>query len=151
AAVKYMFDQITADKSTAYLKAAYQEIEKFETVDAQTFRVTLKEPNEIFLYNLANFNSPVISPKSTQDTIIGCGPYRITEQERGAWIRCEASTSFYRPGLPKAAKIEFRSLPDEDSRVVALEAGDVDIIEFVPWQSMARIEGDSRFRLDAVD
>ncbi|ACM39726.1 peptide ABC transporter substrate-binding protein [Allorhizobium ampelinum] len=151
AAVKYMFDQITAEKSTAYLKAAYQEIEKIDLVDALTFRLTLKEPNETLLYNLASFNSPVISPKSTQDQIIGCGPYRITEQERGSWIRVEASKAFYRPGLPKVAKIEFKAFADEDSRVVALESGDVDIVEFVPWQSMARIEGESNLRLDAVD
>jgi peptide/nickel transport system substrate-binding protein len=40
---------------------------------------------------------------------------------------------------------------DENLRVAALQAGDVDLIEYVPWQAMASIEADPRLRLDAAD
>lgn len=150
-AVKYMLDQIGAESSTAYLKAGLSIIEVFEKIDDQSFRLKLKEPSETLLYHFANFNGAIISPKSTEDEIIGCGPYRITGLERGAWIRCEAFDGYYKPGLPKTPVVEFRAYPDEDSRVTALESGDVDLIEFVPWHAMDRIAEDSRFRLDAVD
>ena len=40
---------------------------------------------------------------------------------------------------------------DENLRVAALQAGDVDLIEYVPWQSMPGIEADPKLKLDTVD
>ncbi len=36
---------------------------------------------------------------------------------------------------------------DETARVAALQTGDVDLIEYVPWQSMASIEADPKLKL----
>lgn len=150
-AAKFMFDQITAEGSTAALIGAYRQIETIEIVDDVNFRLRLVAPSATFLYNLANFNSPVISPKSTEDDIIGCGPYQIVEMERGSHIICEAYEGYYKPGLPMTRSLEFHARPDDASRVAALETGDTDLIEFVPWQSMSGIEANSALRLDTVD
>src|SRR3954451_3099936 len=40
---------------------------------------------------------------------------------------------------------------DENLRVAALQAGDVDLIEYVPWQSMDEIERDPKLKLDTTD
>jgi peptide/nickel transport system substrate-binding protein len=40
---------------------------------------------------------------------------------------------------------------DENLRVAALQAGDVDLMEYVPWQAMPAIEADPKLTLDNTD
>ncbi len=42
-------------------------------------------------------------------------------------------------------------MQDENLRVAALQAGDVDLIEYVPWQSMATIEQDPKLALQTTN
>ena len=43
-------------------------------------------------------------------------------------------------GRPRAARIRFVNYPDENLRVAALEAGDIDITETLPWQAFDGVE-----------
>ena len=40
---------------------------------------------------------------------------------------------------------------DETTRVAALQTGDVDLIEYVPWQSTAAIQANPKLNLETVD
>ncbi len=74
---------------------------------------------------------------------VGGGPYTLTSQERGVGLELAAFPKFYKPGLPKMKRVHFVAYADENLRVAALQAGDVDMIEYVPWQSMDAIEKDA--------
>src|SRR4029078_2832319 len=66
-AVKYTFEQILGEKSTAYMKGSYAAlIEKLDLVNARTVRFVLKEPSATLAYLLASVHSPIISPKSSE-------------------------------------------------------------------------------------
>ena len=62
----------------------------------------------------------------------------------------EAHAKYYKPGLPKLRGVRLTAYADEALRVAALQAGDVDLIEYVPWQSMAAIEADPRLVLQTT-
>ena len=74
----------------------------------------------------------------------------IKAQERGVSIELEPFAKYYKPGLPKLKALRAIAYADENLRVAALQAGDVDLIEYVPWQSMEAISKDPRLALDAV-
>lgn len=148
--VKFTIEQIAGAKSTAYLKAAYEIVDRVE-ISGRTVRIVLKAPSATFPFHLASFNAPIISAKSTDAEPIGCGPYRIAAIERGTRIDLAAFEGFYRPGLPKTPKISCITYADENLRVAALQAGDVDLIEYVPWQSMESIAANAALKLDATD
>jgi len=148
--VNFTIEQIAGAKSTAYLKAAYEIVESVE-VKGRSVRIVLKAPSATFPFHLASFNAPIISAKSTDNEAIGCGPYRITGTERGTRIDLAAFDGFYRPGFPKTPKLACIAYADENLRVAALQAGDVDLIEYVPWQSMESIANNSALKLDATD
>ncbi len=151
-AVRFTFDQILGEKSTAYVKGHFAAlIEKIEAVDARAVRFLLKQPSATFLYHLANFHCQLVSPKSTEANPVGAGPYRLVDMERGTRIDLEAFDAFHRRGRPKTKHLRFVAYPDENLRVAALRTGDVDIIEYVPWQSMESIEKNGKLVLDAVD
>jgi peptide/nickel transport system substrate-binding protein len=62
-----------------------------------------------------------------------------------------AFDKYYKPGLPKLKAIRMVAYADENLRVAAVQAGDVDLIEYVPWQSMDAIQADPKLKLDTVD
>src|SRR3546814_15192624 len=71
--------------------------------------------------------------------------------ERGGALVLEAFDAFYKPGLPKLKGVRAVAYKDENLRVAALQAGDVDLIEYVPWQSMEAISADPALKLDTTD
>jgi peptide/nickel transport system substrate-binding protein len=151
-AVRFTFDQILGDKSTAFMKGGFAAlIDKIEAVNARTVRFVLKEPSATFAFLLASFHCPLISPRSTEANPVGAGPYRLVDSERGTRLDLEAFDGFHRQGRPRTRSLRFVAYPDESLRVAALRAGDVDIIEYVPWQSMEAIEKNPKLALDAVD
>ena len=149
--VKWTVEQVAGEKSTAYLRSQMQAIDKVETPDDKTVRFVMKEPAATLPLLFANFHMPIIWRDSDAKTPVGAGPFVIKAQERGVSIDLEASGKYYKPGLPRLKAIRAVAYADENLRVAALQAGDVDLIEYVPWQSMETISKDARLTLDAVD
>ena len=56
----------------------------------------------------------------------------------------------YKPGFPKMAKLSLIAYADDSARVAALRAGDVDIIEQVPWQDMTDLGANPAFALSST-
>jgi len=153
--VKFTFEQITGERSTAFFRADFQGlVERVETPDPLTARVVLKEPSATLPYQLASPHAPIISRASmaqNANSPAGHGPFVLGNTERGAWLELAANPDFHRTGLPRVAAVRMIAYADENLRVAALEAGDVDIIEYVPWQSFDGIANNPRLALDAVD
>jgi peptide/nickel transport system substrate-binding protein len=149
--VKWTIEQVAGERSTAYYRAQMQEIERIETPDAHTVRLVMKEPIATVPLWFANYNMPIVW-RGTRDlnNPMGCGPYRISGQERGSWIELQASPNYWVPGLPRTRTIRMTLIADETLRLAALQSGDVDMIEFVPWTGMAAVEADPRFRLEST-
>lgn len=138
--VIHSLNEITKEGSSAFLKADLAVIDRAEAVDDKTVRVTLKAPSAVFLNLLANYCSPVISAKSTAEETIGCGPFRLTGQEKGVYVEVERFDDFYGEGQPGVDAIRFIAYADENLRYSALEAGDVDVIEYLPWTQFETVE-----------
>jgi peptide/nickel transport system substrate-binding protein len=152
--VKASYEAIKAPDSTAYLRGAFESIESIETPDDKTVRIILKEPSATFQFLAASFLAfvvPAASIGSDPENMVGAGPYTIANLERGTRIDLEKFDQFYKEGLPKSDQLSFIAYKDENLRVAALEAGDVDIIEYVPWQSMDAISQNDQLVLDTTD
>lgn len=152
--VKHSFEQIANPDNKAVLSAAFAAIEAIEVLDTHTLRIRLPEPNAAFLGLLASYDSPIVSKRSLEENPeepVGCGPYVVTQKERGAWIELEAFDRFYREGHPRTRRLRFVAYPDDNARVAALMSGDVDIIDYVPALSMAAIREAGNTELSAVD
>jgi peptide/nickel transport system substrate-binding protein len=102
---------------------------------------------------LASAHSPIISAKAgaanpTQP--VGCGPFTLQDSEKGVSLLFKANKAFYKPGLPKNDAVRFVVYADDSLRVSALEAGDVDIIEYVPWQSMKSLADNPNMSMESA-
>ena len=151
--VKYTLEQIAAPRSTAYMKTQFQGVDRIETPNPRTVRIIMKQPTATLPEWLAAFEMPVVAAGSADSgkTPVGCGPFTLAAQERGVSLDLEAFPGFYKPGLPKLKTLRMVVYSDETARVAALQTGDVDLIEYVPWQSMAAIAANPKLKLETID
>lgn len=149
--VKFSFGLIMDKKNAAYLYDSLQVIQSIDVVDPQTAKITLKAPSASFLAVLADPEGPIISHKSTIEDPMGAGPFVLKQAEKGVKVEVTKFKDYYKPGRPYLDGIKFVVYADENPRVAALQTGDMDLIEYVPWKDMATIEKDPKLKMDSTN
>ena len=151
--VKWTLGQVAATGSTAYMRSQFQGVDHIDTPDARTVRIVMKQPTVTLPLWLAQYEMPIIAKGTgTPGSVaVGCGPFTLAAQDRGVSLTLKAVPKFYMPGLPKLQTLRMVAYADETARVAALRTGDVDLIEYVPWQSMAGIAADPKLALQTTD
>ncbi|WP_428486220.1 ABC transporter substrate-binding protein [Rhodopila sp.] len=151
--VKWSIEQMTSPKSTAYLRGSMQHIVSVETPDDMTVRLITRQPVVSLPYWFAMPHAPIISRDSPDAGVgaIGAGPFVMTSNERGIEVRLASFPQFYRAGLPKLKELRMTVYADENLRVSALQAGDLDMIEYVPWQSIDTIAASPKLKMDSTN
>lgn len=71
---------------------------------------------------------------SPSDLILGTGPYRATEFQPDSHATFTRVDTWW-GGTPEVDEIDFRFIPDENTRLLAQQAGDTDIAISVPLNS----------------
>jgi peptide/nickel transport system substrate-binding protein len=115
-------------------------------------RIRTRVPTPLLANNLALVM--IVSKKhgeaaTTQDynagrAMIGTGPFRHVSWQPGSPFIAERNPDFHGPA-PAFARVELRPIAAAASRVAALNAGDVDMIEIVPPEQFERFKADQRF------
>jgi len=68
---------------------------------------------------------------------IGTGPFRFASWTHGDHVNLVASPSYWKPGIPKVEKVTFRFIPELSTRVAAMRAGELHVIDRV-WPDMVQ-------------
>jgi peptide/nickel transport system substrate-binding protein len=132
----------------------YKDVEKDEVVDASTVRITHKQPFADFLYVVAFGTYSIASPTAIQklgndeypNKPVGTGPFKFVERERGVKLVFERNGEHW-GGPPPLERFIVRPLPEAVARVTALETGEVDWINAVHPDSIARVQGNQNFEV----
>ena len=125
--VKFSLDRARADDSTNAQKGLFAAIDTVEVVDPATVKVTLKNPQGSFLYNMGWGDAVIVAPESAEtnkEKPIGTGPFKFDNWAKGSSITLVKSADYW--GEPAMLeKAEFRIIPDAAAAVPALLSGDV--------------------------
>ncbi len=162
AAVKFTFDRI-ADPETksgfaATLLGPYAGA---DLIDEQTIRVRFKVASAGFLDGASQAFLGIVSPAAVRQQgkdfgqrPVGTGPFIFKEWVRQDHITLErnpdyqwASPVFKHQGPAYLDRVVFKIIPEDGTRLATLENGETNFIETVPEQDLARLRGDSRFKL----
>jgi len=92
----------------------------------------LAKPSPAFPNLLAYFSSPMIHPSCFDEEgrireLIATGPFRVKKIQRGDRIELEAFAGHW-AGKPAYDRVVFRFVPDAQTRLMALLAGEVDAV-----------------------
>jgi peptide/nickel transport system substrate-binding protein len=137
---------------TAYTK----QIREMIVVDPYTIRFRTAAPYPLMPTDMTQV--AIISAKAakgaTEDfnngtAAIGTGPYKLLRYVKGDRIEL-ARYDGYWGGKTPWEKVTLRLLPNDASRVAALLAGDVQVIEYVPTSDVTRIRADKRLNVYKV-
>ncbi|MDP4033910.1 MAG: ABC transporter substrate-binding protein [Pseudorhodobacter sp.] len=155
--VKFTLDRVTiegamGDGQTSPRQSLMGPVASVEVVDSDTVRITLKEPWPILPAMLPN--QQIVSKAFVErvgsaglaTTENGTGPFRLAEWRKGEAIILERFADYY-GGAPDIApvgpacvdRVIFKIIPESSSRVAALLAGDVHIINELPAFSIAQV------------
>jgi len=134
-AVKYSIERLLEVGGPA--KSAIDPVKEVVVVDDYTVIFILKHPFAPLPYVLTYGPVAIVSP--TDPTACGTGPYRLIKWEKGVQTIFERFDEYWGP-TPPIKRIIWKPIPDDASRVAALEAGDVDYIDSVPPQDIARLQ-----------
>jgi len=77
---------------------------------------------------------------------VGTGPFVLAEHEQGDHTTVEAFEDYW-GGRPPLDSVRVTPIPDADSRVLALENGDVDFARQVPGKDAQQLDGNQDLRL----
>ena len=128
-----------------------ENIEKVECPDATTVKVTTKEAAASTLANLSIFELGVqskayfdkVGADEYKYGIIGTGPFALKEWKKGEYITLEANANYRDSSLPLTQEIELKVVSDDNSRLMQLQGGDIDIATDVTFSSMSQLANDA--------
>ncbi len=135
-AVKLTFERLLDPNVNVPARAYYKIIQKVEVIDTYTVKFILKEPYAPFITVLAFTQSGILSPKavfelgskiSTAPQNVGTGPYKFKEWVKGDRIVLVRNDNYWN-GTPYFSELVFKVVPDAQTRIAMLLAGDLDLI-----------------------
>ncbi|MBW7884988.1 MAG: ABC transporter substrate-binding protein, partial [Caldilineaceae bacterium] len=130
--VKYTFDTILDESFASPSRSFFIPITAVDVIDDYTVQFTLDQPYGPFLSYLTMGIVPKsvaeADPEGFANSPVGTGPFKFVEWKRGDSITLEANDDYWN-GRPKLDGIEIKVVPDNSARVVALEAGDLDLAQ----------------------
>lgn len=132
--VKFTLERAKTKSKVAHL---YKAIQAIEIKDDNTFKIITAEPFAPLLNHLSHKSAAILSEKYYNEVKdqyfqkpIGTGSYKFKEWIVGDRIVLEANDQYFK-GKPSIKTVEIRGIPEENSRVIGLETGEIDIAEGV--------------------
>src|SRR5581483_10337856 len=157
-AVKFVFDRILGPENTLR-KGTWQGIvASVDVVDPLTVRFTTKYvdpffPSRVSDGSTASVFSPAAFKKYGKDIAknpVGTGPFKFGEWVKDDHLAVEGFDGYW-GGAPYLDKVLVKPMPEAETRVIGLEAGDVQLAIRLNPEHRSRIEGNKSLRLQITD
>jgi peptide/nickel transport system substrate-binding protein len=152
--VAFSYTRMRFQKDTAYA-APFQPLKEAKATDAKTVVMTLDRKFTPFLTLTEIWNTGIV-PKAVVEKMgddafakapVTSGPFKFVDWKPGDRVILAKNEHYYRDGLPHLDGIEFRYVPDDNTRVSMLQAGEIDLSIGVPAARMAELKA-AGFRAD---
>lgn len=161
-AIKANFDAIIENKDRHTWLEMMNLLVGVSAPDDKTFVIELSEPYYPLLTELSVTRPfAMISPKamkdgSTKDGVnayIGTGPYVLTDFVTDEYAVFEANENYWGE-QPKIKKITVKVIPDNQTRILALEKGEIDMIfgkNMIDADAINQYTGNDKFTVSLSD
>jgi ABC-type transport system substrate-binding protein/methyl-accepting chemotaxis protein len=126
-----LFKDITG--AADYLAGKARHVSGIEVLDDQVIEIRLDEPRAFFLRLLA---LPQLSiTRLDGPRILGTGPFRLASTTSSS-ISLERNPTFYRPGLPLLARLEFKLYTSRRQSLEAFSRGEVQLVSYLHAENL---------------
>lgn len=149
--VKVSFEQLLLRFHARARAGLAPAIAGIEAPDAMTVIFHLHRPHPALLRQLDVTEAPIMpahlfagtDPNTNPANLrpIGTGPFRFESYQRDNQVVLTRNPDYFKPGLPRLDRLVFRIIPDANTQVNALLAGEVDMLARVSAPDAARLRG----------
>lgn len=141
--VKDSFEYFANPENGSQRAVDFARIATVEPGEGNDFTITLTENDAAFLQVLANPATPILpaaalSPDAVAN--IGAGPFEFVSEEPGVGLTLKKFDGYYNADGVEVDGVDVSYYADGAARVNALMGGDVDLIDYVPWESYDQLE-----------
>lgn len=137
----------------AYWSYMFTDIKKVEKIDDYKVNIQLSRQNAAMMTSLAMFTVAIVSPTNAAtwgaDAFkhpCGTGPFKFVEWVKDDHITLEANKDYWR-GAPKLDRIIYRVIKDPSARLLAIQANEIQGMEYPDPTSFASIQANSNLQL----
>lgn len=124
-----------ADSRASSFAADYRDIAEIAVLDAQTLRVTLRQPVPAALGLFANYHGGNVTSRRAVEEggeafrlrPVGTGPFAVERVETGQAVHLSAHDAHFR-GRPALRAITARYIASDSTRELAFTAGELDLM-----------------------
>ncbi len=149
AAVKASFERLFDPRNPFSRRTIFEMIKRIDVVDENTVAFTTDKPFGAMLNNMANPSASIVSPtaaaKQDVNTFgrfpVGSGPFFFREWVRGTRIVLQKNPAHWLASQTNITEIEFRPIPDDATRAIGLETGELDFVTTIAPQEAKRLAG----------
>ncbi len=156
-AVKFTFERVLNPETEATTASLLSTLERVDIIDPMTVNIITNQPDIMFLQRISELYGPILPPRYVQeagadalaDAPIGTGPFMLTEWVRNERLVLEAYQDYW-AGPPRVSRITVRPILEDATRISALLAGEVQLINAVPYVRIAELEANPDLRVETV-
>jgi len=145
-----------------------ESVDTVETKGDDTIVLHLKHPDPTLAAGLATFNTGIMpaklveaAPGATDDDKakafaehpVGSGPFMFDSWQRGTQMVIKRNPYYWQMGedgkpLPYLDEVDFPVIPDDATRILKLQAGEVDGAELIPYARVAELKNDPNLNME---
>ena len=145
-----------------------ESVDSVETLGDNQVVLKLKRPDPALPAALAMFNSAIMPQKlfeampgatdeekatAFQEKIVGSGPFMLKEWQRGNFMLLERNPYYWAKDengmqLPYLDAVRFEIIPEDATRILKLQGGEIDGAEFIPLSRAAELKADPNLKME---
>ena len=158
--VKYSLERITDPATASPWASQLEPIASIETPDDRTVRIALSQPYGPLLATLSAGWAVVVPREEVektgdlQTTMVGTGPFRLTEFTADTRTVMTANPDYWEQGVPRLGQLTWNILPDESARLAAIRTGEIGLTTLADAASVdlaGQSEGVEVINLETTD
>lgn len=156
AAVKANLDRASNPDNHLKRFNLFKTIASTDVIDANTVKITLRQPFSAFINTLASPAAAMISPaalkKYGKDIAfhpVGTGPYQFVTWNQTDFVKVAKFNGYWKPGYPKLDSITWRPVVDNNTRSAMLQTGEANFAFPIPFEQAKLLEKNSKLNLVA--
>jgi peptide/nickel transport system substrate-binding protein len=128
-------------------------------VDERTVRLTMSEPFSPLLPSLSTFAASIYSKANFEEWgdafgehPLGTAAFMLERWDKGDQVVLVRNPYYWQEGLPHLDSVIFKVVSDDNARVLQLQSGELDLIDFVPPNQIEALEssGATIYRIDGT-